>query len=189
MKKINTILVDMDCILVNMLLAWLKRYNELSGEHISVKDIVRYEVRNFIKKPNLLEVALHEKGFFLDLPPMPGAVKYFQKLLDDGYDVVIVTQPPRKADYAIAEKRQWIQQRFPNYDLSNMVFCHRKNLIRGDLLIDDRPSHLLEWNAVNPKGIIATIEHPYNKEVKVDVRFQDRHTAWKEFYQYVKKNS
>jgi 5'-nucleotidase len=189
MKKINTCLVDMDCILVDMLGTWLKRYNELSGERVSVKDIVQYEVRNFIKKPNLLDVALHEKGFFLNLPPMPGAIKYFQKMLDDGYDLVIVTQPPRKADYSIKEKRQWIQERFPNYDLSNMIFCHRKNLIRGDLLIDDKPGHLLEWKSMNPKGIITTITHPYNHDVKVNARFDDKHTAWKEFYEFVKKNS
>jgi 5'(3')-deoxyribonucleotidase len=187
MKRVHTLLIDMDCILVDMLPAWLERYNKLSREKVLVKDIEEYEVRKFIQKPGLLDDALHEKGFFRNLSPMPGATKYFQKLLDDGYDVVIVTQPPRKADYAIKEKRDWIKEYFPEYDLSNMVFCHRKNLIRGDLLFDDKPGHLLEWKAMNPKGLICTIQYPYNKEAQVDARFEDKRSGWREFYEFVKK--
>ena len=183
MKKLKTLLIDMDCILVDMLPYWVKTYNDLTGEHVRLEDLHTYELSNYCKKADLLYDILHTEGFFLpkNLPPMPGAVEYFQKLLDEGYQLIIVTQPPRKADFAIKEKREWIKHYFKNYDLTNMVFCHKKELIRGDLLFDDNPSHIEHWKKYNLDGVVTTINYPYNKEIKVDARFN----SWKEFYEFV----
>ena len=116
---------------------------------------------------------------------MPGAKEYFQKLIDDDrFDVVILTQPPRRADHSVREKRLWMQDRFSNFDHVNMVFTHRKELIRGDVLFDDCPDHLINWKKANPSKIIATITYPYNEDTKVDKRF-DRKEGWKEFYEFV----
>ena len=106
--KINfkkPMLIDMDCILVNMLPYWLDIYNEMSGEDISPKDITEYEIRNLVKEPEMFDEILHEEGFFVGIKPMPGAVKYMRKLIDEGYNIVILTQAPRNSDYAIKEKR------------------------------------------------------------------------------------
>jgi len=133
----------------------------------------------------MLKVPLSEEGFFLDKPLMPGAKEYFQKLInDDRFDVIILTQPPRRADHSIREKRIWLQERFPNFDHTNIIFGHRKSLVRGDLLFDDCPDHLLSWKKVNPKGTVVTITYPYNEDIKVDKRF-DRKNAWEEFYHFV----
>jgi 5'(3')-deoxyribonucleotidase len=100
--------------------------------------------------------------------------------------LVIVTQPPRKADFAIKEKRQWIKDRFPDYDLSNMIFAHRKYLIDGAVLFDDKPSHLQEWKENHPRGLTVTVEYPYNTDASSDMRFYSKASAWKQFYSYVK---
>jgi 5'(3')-deoxyribonucleotidase len=179
------LLIDMDCILVDMLPWWLGEYSRLSGEKITLRNIVEYEVRNLISNPSLFDKILHTRGFFSNLPPMPGAVKYLNKLIEEGYDIVILTQPPRKADYAIKEKRIWMQRYFPSYGLANMVFAHRKDLVDGCLLFDDKPSHLEHWKDAHPEGITATIEYPYNRSAPVDKRFTNRRNAWKKFYEWV----
>jgi 5'-nucleotidase len=184
--KRKTCLVDLDCTLVDMLPSWLRRYNEITEEKVQVSDVKDYDVGLVCTNQKVLYDILDEPGFFFNMKPMPGAVKYFQKLLDEGFDLVVVTQPPRRVDLAVRDKRRWMKKHFPNFELMNMIFCHRKSLIRGDLLFDDKPSHLLEWKAENPKGLLATLDWQFNK-VKVDFR-GSLDNGWEEFYHFVKKN-
>jgi 5'(3')-deoxyribonucleotidase len=182
MKK-PTLLIDLDCTLVDMLPAWLKRYNVIKGTNVQVSDIKEYDVGLVCTDQKVLYDILDEPGFFFHMSPMPDAVKYFQKLLDDGYDLVVVTQPPRRADLAIHDKRSWMKTYFPSYDLSNMIFCHRKSLIAGDVLFDDKPSHLVEWKESHPNGLTATIDWPFNR-VKADFR-GSLENGWQEFYSWI----
>lgn len=185
-KKLHTLLIDMDCILVDMLAPWIKQYNERLGTNIKVSDIKNYNVSMVCEDGRVLDKILNDPGFFFnDMDPMPQAVEYLQKLIDDGYDVVIVTQPPRKAEYAVRDKRRWMKKYFPDFDLSNMHFCHRKDMVRGDLLFDDKPANLHDWKEKNPDCITATIEWRYNKEALCDWRFKNQKTAWKEFYETI----
>lgn len=183
--KGEPLLFDMDCIIVNMLPYWLDIYNELSGENIQAKDITEYEIRHFVKDPDLFDAILHEEGFFLPMKPMPGAVKYMRKLIDEGHDIVVLTQAPRNSDHGEKEKKEWIKKYFPKYERANMIFAHRKDLVDGVLLFDDKPSHLIHWKERHPKGITATIEFPYNKGAPCDVRFVNQRTAWREFYDFI----
>lgn len=172
----------MDEILADMLPVWLQKYNELSGENIKVEQIKEWELRKFLKEPKLLDKVLESSGFFRDIPIISGAQEYFQKLLDNkDLDITIVTQPPRKADWAVRDKRWWIFQYFPTFDLCNVIFTHKKHLIRGDLLFDDRTQNLNDWKAANPYGITATILYPFNKDTKADWRFK-KEKAWESLY-------
>ena len=184
------ILIDMDETMVDMVQYWLDAYNDRTGnlDFLSYEDIVKYDITNFTNNPDIFLDILHEEGFFVDMEPMPGAVKFFQKLLNDGYDVVIVTQVPRKSKFAIQEKRGWIKRYFPEYDLSGMVFAHRKELVSGSILFDDNPNHLVKWKKKNPNGLTATIDCPYNRGVECDARFTDRQAAWRLFYEFVRRN-
>lgn len=185
MKKIQLVLVDLDNTLVNMVEVWLEKYNLRSGESVSMDDITDYDVTKFVKQPELLNNLLEESDFFYDLEPMPGAVEYFNKLIESGLDIVIVTQPPRKCDYAIRDKKRWMEKYFPDFNLANMIFCHRKNLIHGDILFDDKMAHLSEWYKRNPTGITASLKWRYNKYSSVSHMDFDPDTAWREFYTYI----
>ena len=187
MKK--TLLIDMDCILVNMLPPWLNRYNSIlrargQVSNVSVADLESYNVGLVCKDTEVLYDILDERSFFFNMEPMPGAVEYFQKLLDDDrYDVVVVTQPPRCAEFAVRDKRRWILKHFPNFDLKNMVFCHRKTLVKGDLIFDDKPEHLSGWKIANPKGVLATLDWKFT-DVPTDFR-GSLENGWEEFYNFV----
>lgn len=176
------LLIDMDCILVDMGQYWLDVYREAGGEKVDFNDVVEYDMTKAVKDPFLFLNVLHREGFFVNMKPMPGAEKYMDMLIDKGFDVVILTQPPRNSVYAVREKTEWVQKYIPKYDTSNMVFCHRKELVHGDVLFDDRPSHLINWAAKHRKGITATIVYSYNKNTFVNLRCRDKQTAWEEFH-------
>jgi 5'-nucleotidase len=189
MKKIQLALVDMDNTLVNMVGTWIEKYNQRSGENVSLDDITDYDVTKFVKQPDILYELLEEPGFFYDLEPMPEAVEYFNRLVESGLDIVIVTQPPGNCDYAIRDKRDWMREHFPTFRLSDMIFCHRKNLIHGDILFDDKMAHLSEWRHKNPKGIAASLKWKYNKNNFVSHVDFEPETAWRDFYTYIIKNN
>lgn len=180
----TTLLIDMDCILVNMLPPWLARYNELTGENITMDMIQDYNVGLVCKNEKVLYKILDEPDFFYNMEEMPGATKYLKRLIDDGYDVVIATQPPRIAELAVRDKRRWIQKRIPDFNLKNMIFCHRKFMLRADLMFDDKPEHLVEWKKVNPDGVTATLNWPFTP-TKTDFR-GSLESGWEEFYWFVR---
>ena len=178
----------MDMILVDLMPTWIRLYETISGENINPDYFNNYDFSLNVKYPQLLNSLIETPGFFRNLPPIPHAINFFNKLLEDGrYEVIVVTQPPRKADYAIKEKREWLQDYFPKLSMTNIVFAHKKYLIHGDILFDDKPSHLEEWKKYHPNGKTATIIYSYNHGIKVDVSF-DKETAWEAFYQYVSEN-
>ena len=179
-----TLLIDMDQILVDMVDVWLRSYQNLTGEILTQENIIEYEFDKMVKFPKLLNSLIESPGFFLNLPPMPGAEEYFVKLLKCGkFDVIVVTQPPRRSDYAIKDKKEWLSYYF-NFHPTNIIFTHKKYLIRGDVLFDDKPSHLEDWKKHNPTGKTFMINYPYNTKAVVDFAF-NKETAWKDFHESV----
>lgn len=176
--KCETVLVDMDGITADIYKTWGPLYEAETGEILKVKK--EYKLTEVVSHPEILYEILERKGFFSSLCPLPGAVKYLRKIMKV-HNVVILTQPPRKCDYAIADKREWVQRYYPDFDITNMIFTHNKFMVRGDYLFDDSPKHLVEWQKANPKGRAVTINYEYNKDIPVYARFK-RKSAWKQFY-------
>jgi 5'(3')-deoxyribonucleotidase len=183
MKEKTTLLIDLDCITVNMLPPWIKKYNELTGETIKLEDVKEYDISLVCTNEEVLYSILSEPDFFYNMEEMPNATKYLKKLIDDGYNVIIVTQPPRIAEFAVRDKRRWILKHIPDFDLTNMIFCHKKEMIKGDLIFDDKPSHLKNWKETNPNGVTATLDWQFTK---VKTHFTGSlENGWAEFYEFV----
>tara|TARA_R110001583_G_scaffold114122_1_gene264559 strand:- start:708 stop:1202 length:495 start_codon:yes stop_codon:yes gene_type:complete len=73
---------------------------------------------------------------FSEFEPMPGAIKAVQELIDMGHDLFIATTPPWNNPDAWGQKRNWIEKNLPKLK-RKMVLTHRKDLLIGDILIDD----------------------------------------------------
>ena len=83
------------------------------------------------------------KGFRPDLEmdfskfdPMPGAIDAVAALLDMGHEVFIATTPPWNNPSAWGQKRNWVEKHLPVLK-RKMILTHRKDLLKGDILIDD----------------------------------------------------
>tara|TARA_R110002167_G_scaffold125383_1_gene305479 strand:+ start:205 stop:636 length:432 start_codon:yes stop_codon:yes gene_type:complete len=72
---------------------------------------------------------------FRNLELIPGAQDALLKLNQD-FDIFIATTPPWSRPKVWGEKREWIEEHFP-WLKRKMVLTHRKDLLIGDILIDD----------------------------------------------------
>ena len=67
---------------------------------------------------------------------IPGAREAVTKLLDMGHDLFIASTPPWNNPAAWGQKRDWIEENIPELE-RKIVLTHRKDLLIGDILIDD----------------------------------------------------
>lgn len=72
------------------------------------------------------------------MKPMPEALAAVKSLIGMGHDVWIATKPPTGVPFAYADKVTWILDYLPELK-RKIVITHDKSLLRGDVIIDDRP--------------------------------------------------
>ena len=93
-------------------------------------------------------------NFFKDLPLISGA-KEAMKVLDEHFDVYILSTPPWGNPDAWGHKRLWIEKHFP-YLWKKVILSHNKGLMKGEYLIDDS-DYRGQKDFVNSKGEKAHI--------------------------------
>ena len=72
---------------------------------------------------------------FRNLDLIEDAVSSMIKLNED-FDIFIATTPPWDRPEVWGQKREWIAEHFP-WLKKKMILTHRKDLLIGDILIDD----------------------------------------------------
>ena len=97
----------------------------------------------FISHPHLEEryktFPDHIQGLFRIAPPMKGAIEAVKKLHESGkYELMIATSAPWGNPQSNSDKRFWIEDYFGDMFHKKMFITHRKDLLMGDYLIDDR---------------------------------------------------
>lgn len=75
-------------------------------------------------------------NFFRNLEPIEGAVEAIHKL-SSLYDVYFLSTPQCHNSNSWSEKRESLRIHFPTFE-KRLTLTHRKDLIKGDFLIDDR---------------------------------------------------
>ena len=85
---------------------------------------------------------------YRNLDVIEGAIEAVAKLNTD-YDVFIASTPPWSRPEVWGHKREWIEEHFP-YLKRRIILTHRKDLLIGDILIDDsryrgQPGFQGEW--------------------------------------------
>lgn len=126
---------------------------------------------------------LHREGTFLNLDPAPGYVELMKKLIDEGYDVRILTHPQWSSEYCLNEKIQWIKKHLPFFTLDHIIMTRLKGEVAGPnkILLDDNPNHLKNWEENGGKGVsYAKIAYSKNWEGYKIKEFE-------EFYHLIKK--
>lgn len=119
-KKI--VYIDMDGVLVDL----EKAFNKFFEENPQLKE--RYK-----NNPD------HIQGIFRNPPPIEGAIEAVNKLAESGkYELFIATSAPWGNPMSNMDKRFWIEEYFGKLFHKRMFITHRKDLLMGDYLIDDR---------------------------------------------------
>lgn len=157
-SSLARLLVDMDGVLCNLIEKWFGRYNAEYGDQLRLDALDTWGPHRIAKAGRAVYKYLSEPGFFRDLKPIPGAVEGVRSLLDHGHEVVVVTA----AKNGHRDKLDWIREHLPFLSPENVVFTHRKELVRGDVLFDDAPHNL---EAFARYGTPVAMAYPYNRGV------------------------
>lgn len=114
---------------------------------------------------------LREPGFFRDLPLVPGAREVIWRLHRRGHEIVWVTHAE---EWNFADKLAWVEEHFPFVPRVNFVATLRKELVEGDVLLDDAP-HVIEA-ALRAGRMVVAMDYPYNRHLPCP-----RVSGWYEF--------
>ena len=95
--------------------------------------------------------------FFLDLPLMPGAMFLWKAL--EPLNPIILTATSQRAKGCAEQKREWCRRRLNLQDDARVIIVehrsHKKRFCQpGDILIDDRPELIDQWNKAGGIGIL-----------------------------------
>lgn len=158
-KKRMTIFVDMDSTVVEIFERWLGEYNDLTKDNLTVDDLTTWHTHNHARHGRRIYEPLQRKGFFRNLPAIPGAIESLEILAREN-DVVITSSALYPSNFS--EKVEWVRENLPFVPEVNIALTGLKHLLRGHVIIDDAP-HVAElFRRENPGAFVAGIEHPYN---------------------------
>ncbi|NVN97529.1 hypothetical protein HXX01_04890 [Candidatus Nomurabacteria bacterium] len=76
-------------------------------------------------------------GIFALMDPMKGAIEAYQ-ILAERYDTFILSTAPWENPSAWADKLLWVKKHLGGIARKRLIISHRKDLNKGDFLIDDR---------------------------------------------------
>lgn len=136
-------------------------YIDMDGVLVDFKDAIENAYLNNPEFKELFKTNPDEiKGIFKNPKPIDGAIDAVKKLANSGeYDLFIATTTPWENPKAAMHKRLWVEKHFGALFLKKMFITHRKDLLIGDYLIDDR----LKNGAAEFRGELLSFGWAYEK--------------------------
>lgn len=167
-----TILFDADDVAEKLLNCWIKFINERYGTTVAFEDIKDWDMTlafPTLTKQQIFGV-LHDDELWKSLEPMPGSQRVLQKWFDQGHQLYMVTA----SDYRTCKvKVERILEMFPFLDWEHIIFASNKQMIRGDILIDDGIHNLL-----NGEYFKILFNRPHNRGLDVEKYGVHRADTW-----------
>ena len=81
-------------------------------------------------------------NIFRNLQLIEGAIASVNQLLEsEKYEVYFLSTAPWGNTSAWTDKRIWLEEHFGEKINRKLILTHRKDLVKGDILIDDRPNN------------------------------------------------
>jgi 5'-nucleotidase len=127
----------MDGVLADIYAQYLKFEFEDRGIAQRIEDLNGLkETEAFINCPKYVRT----RGFFRDAPVINGSIDGLRQL-NEKFSVLIVSSATQFPT-SLEEKHDWLNEYFPFISWKQMVFCGTKDMIKGDIMIDDHPGNL-----------------------------------------------
>ena len=177
-----TILVDMDDTIEQLLAALVRKANERFRRSVTVDEITDWTIvcaYPGLEKRQILEL-MYEPGFWDTVEPVPGAADALKYLMDEGHQVYIVTAT--EFENVPAKMERVLFRYFPFLSRDQVIITGNKQMIRGDVLIDDG-IHNLEGGEY--RKILFTA--PYNKDYDAEANGMIRVHNWDEILRVIDK--
>lgn len=179
----EVLLIDMDNTLNKFWINFNTIYNKIFTPSIDVKKEGLKDYHILVNYVNASEESLvarrqaifETEGFWLDQDVYEDAIDVL-KLLNDKYNLYIITSPWTSALNCYTEKVLWLMKHFPFIPLEKLIFTRDKWLVKCDYIIDDAPFYLER----NDCKTIA-MDYEYNRHILVNYRADN----WKDIGRYL----
>lgn len=177
-----TILFDADDVAENLLTCWLNALNIKYGTSCTEEDVTDWNVS--LSFPSLTRdqvyAVLQDDQLWKSLAPVPGAEQCLKQLHDEGHELYMVTA----TDYRTCkEKVSRILELFPWLDQEHIIVAHKKQMVCGDVLIDDNPQNL-----IGGPYFRVLFDKPHNRNFEERKHGIYRANDWDQVYRLIHDN-
>jgi len=152
------ILIDMDGVVVDT----MGRLDQIHYDSaVGIENVTEWDISKFYPEKRGVFNFFNLPDIFSKADPIDGAVVSINKLFAAGHEVIFVTAVPIDSLNGYHQKIHWIYHYF-GFANDNFVATHRKDLIDGDILIDDKPENIGMWIEAHPGGRAILFPQPWN---------------------------
>lgn len=177
------IFIDVDGVLAKTSEKAIALYNKEHSQTVSVDDLIFWEYEKCPKlKAEASEMFLRE-GFFKDIDLMEGAQEMVRALSKMGHDLIIATAVYQNG---YVDRHEWLSKWFPEIPEKNYIFGTRKDLLAGDVILDDKVSNLIGGSTT----FSVLLDRPWNQvEFYPEAKAIARVKSLSEFVSFIKSIS
>lgn len=161
----NTIALDLDSVLADVMIIWVEEYNSIFHTNISKKNIFDWHIHDVlpISKNQISDLFISVwKNRWRDIPPTSSDIaEVIDHLRERGFRVSIITKRERVTMPFVSF---WLD--LYNISFNDIVFIFDdtpKNNFPFSLLVDDSPINVQE--IVYPKRVII-FDQPWNRSLR-----------------------
>lgn len=175
-----TILFDADDTAENLLECWVSTLNRRHGTSVNKDEITEWDMTLAFPTLSPEEVfsPLYEDDFWKQVTPLPGCIEYLQRLIADGHELYMVTATDYRTCRAKIDR---LLEIFPFLSQDHIIICNNKQMIRGDILIDDAPHNLIGGRY---RKILMSA--PHNRDFNAAAHDIYRANSWDAVYSIIK---
>lgn len=173
MKRPLKILFDFDDVLNDLSKKWIAELNRRYHQSVSWEELTDFDLTKAFPKLSAYQIFLPylEGTVYLDINPVREAQQLVEELSAehelyvatlnllglnavDLYEYLWNGETTHCVDYLL----QFLAEYYPQISHKNLLLVGKKEMLRGDVLIDDNPDYLMRFD-----GLRILLDKPYNK--------------------------
>lgn len=164
------VLLDVDGVLADFHLHTFDFMWDRFGVGINAQEFPKWDILSELDPAHRDEVAAKwaSPGWCARIPVYPGAREGVAALREVARVYFVTAQLAHSPTWTW-ERTSWLQEHF-GAQIEDVVFTLSKYLVRGDLLVDDKPEHVTSWGAAHPEKVAILWERPWNTNAVVPHR-------------------
>jgi 5'(3')-deoxyribonucleotidase len=155
------VLVDVDGVLADFIASFMDRYRFHLGIVPDGFVVDCWNAINTLPSRKAFDAAWNDSLLFRNPPAIPGSFEALERIVDVSTVYLVTALPFGHAP----PRRAWLKTHAPFIPSDRIILATDKHMIRGDVLVEDRPANLFAWAAINPNGSGFLIRRPYNRPI------------------------
>lgn len=164
------VLLDVDGVVADFVSYYLDVVRRRLKRDFRQEDVTAWDVGSALSLSDydreLVHRDLFAPGVAYHMPIYSGAWTGVRNL-NEIAQVVFVTSHLKENLTWVSDRDRWIDFHF-GPSAPPTVYTHHKHLVRGDVLVDDKPSAVEKWRQANPNGLGVLWDGPWNRDANID---------------------